>query len=51
VPEIRYIDYYYVTVPDKPGEASRILGALRQEGINLLGISAFPMVRAEPNWI
>jgi hypothetical protein len=50
VPEIRYIDYYYVTVPDKPGEASRILGALRQEGINLLGISAFPMVRAEPNW-
>jgi hypothetical protein len=42
VPEIRYIDYYYVTVLDKPGEASRILGALRQEGINLLGVSAFP---------
>jgi hypothetical protein len=43
VPEkIRYIDYYYVTVPDKPGEASRTLGALQQEGINLLGVSAFP---------
>jgi hypothetical protein len=43
VPEnIRYIDYYYVTVPDKPGEAARTLGALHQQGINLLGVSAFP---------
>jgi len=42
VPEkIRYIDHYYVTVPHKPGEASRVLGALQQERINLLGLSAF----------
>lgn len=40
--EIRRIDYYYVTVPDKPGEGSRILTALRQAGVNLLGVSAFP---------
>src|SRR6266849_10323710 len=40
--EIRCIDYYYVTVPDKPGEGSRILTALHQAGINLLGVSAFP---------
>ena len=40
--EIRAIDYYYVSVPDKPGEGSRILTALRQAGINLLGVSAFP---------
>jgi hypothetical protein len=40
--EIRRIDYYYVTVPDKPGEGSRILTALHQAGINLLGVSAFP---------
>src|SRR5713101_5747414 len=40
--EIRRIDYYYATIPDKPGEASRILSALHQAGINLLGISAFP---------
>ena len=40
--EIRRIDYYYVTVPDKPGEGSRILAALHQAGINLLGVSAFP---------
>src|SRR5437899_10620434 len=40
--EIRRIDYYYATIPDKPGEAARILSALHQAGINLLGISAFP---------
>lgn len=40
--ETRRIDYYYVSVPDKPGEGSRILTALHQAGINLLGISAFP---------
>jgi hypothetical protein len=40
--EIRRIDYYYVTVPDKPGEGSRILTALQQAGVNLLGVSAFP---------
>src|SRR5713101_7400750 len=39
---IRRIDYYYVSVPDKPGEAARILSALHQAGINLLGASAFP---------
>ena len=39
---IRRIDYYYVSVPDKPGEAARILSALHQAGVNLLGVSAFP---------
>ena len=39
---IRRIDYYYATIPDKPGEATRILSALHQAGINLIGISAFP---------
>ena len=40
--EIRPIDYYYASVPDKPAEGSRILTALHQAGINLLGVSAFP---------
>lgn len=40
--EIRRIDYYYVSVPDKPGEGNRILTALHRAGINLLGASAFP---------
>jgi hypothetical protein len=39
---IRRIDYYYVTVPNKPGEAERILSALHPAGVNLLGVSAFP---------
>ena len=40
--EIKRIDYYYASVPDKPGEGARILAALRDAGVNLLGVSAFP---------
>jgi hypothetical protein len=40
--EIRQVDYYYTTVPDKPGEAARILAELHRAGINLLGFSGFP---------
>ena len=39
---IRRIDYHYVSVPDRPGEVARVLGAVRGAGINLLGVSAFP---------
>lgn len=40
--EIRRIDYYDVTVADKPGEAARILSALEQAGVNLIAFSGFP---------
>ncbi len=40
--DIRRVDYYYATVPDKAGEAARVLAALRQAGVNLLAFSAFP---------
>ena len=40
--EIKRIDYYYASVPDKPGEGARILSALRDAGVNLIGVSAFP---------
>jgi hypothetical protein len=40
--EIKRIDYYYVTIPDKPGEGARVLAALQEAGVNLLGVSAFP---------
>ena len=40
--EIKQIDYYYASVPDKPGEGARILAALHDAGVNLLGVSAFP---------
>jgi hypothetical protein len=42
---IRRIDYYYTSVPDKPGEGARILAALNEAGVNLIGVSAFPHAR------
>ena len=40
--DIRRIDYYYMSVPDKPGEGARILAVLHEAGVNLIGASAFP---------
>ena len=39
---IRKVDYAYVTVASKPGEAARILEALRDAKLNLLAFSGFP---------
>jgi prephenate dehydratase len=44
--EIRRADYFYITVPNKPGEGARVLGALRDAGVNLLAFSGFPEGRA-----
>ena len=40
--QIRRVDYFYVEVPDKPGEGVRVLGALKEAGIDLLNFTAFP---------
>ncbi len=42
---IRRVDYYYVMAPDKPGEGARILSALRDAGVSLLAVHAFPSAR------
>ena len=42
---IRIVDYFYTEVPDKPGEAARILGQLRDAGVYLLVFSGFPKGR------
>jgi hypothetical protein len=42
---IRKVDYYYTTTADKPGEGARVLGALRDAGVNLLAFHAFPSAR------
>jgi len=42
---IRKVDYYYITTPDKPGEGARVLSALRDAGVNLLAVHAFPSAR------
>jgi hypothetical protein len=40
---IRGVEYYYVTVPDAPGEGQRILSALQEAGVNLLAYLGFPV--------
>ena len=42
---VRTVDYFYMMVPDKPGEGARILGTLRNAGVNLLAYSGFPSGR------
>lgn len=42
---IQRVEYFYVQVPDKPGEGARALAALRGAGVNLLAYSGFPAGR------
>jgi hypothetical protein len=42
---IRLLDYFYVETSDKPGEGARLLGILRDAGVNLLVFHAFPKAR------
>ena len=42
---IRRVSYYYTMAPDKPGEGARLLGALRDAGVNLRALHAFPSAR------
>ncbi len=39
---VRRVDYFAVSVPNKPGEAARILTALEHAGVSLTGFSGFP---------
>jgi hypothetical protein len=36
------VDYFSLELPDKPGEAFRILGKLKEVGVNLLNCTGFP---------
>ena len=38
----RGVDYWYVTVPDRPGEARKVLSPLKEANVNLLAQLAFP---------
>jgi hypothetical protein len=40
---VRGVEYYYVTIPDAPGEGQRILSALKDSGVNLLALLGFPL--------
>ena len=39
---VQRVEYFYVMVPNKPGEGARYLAALKVAGINLLAFSGFP---------
>ena len=39
---IRRVDYFYVEVPDKPGEGARVLAQIKEAGVNLVSFTAFP---------
>jgi hypothetical protein len=41
--KVRGVEYYYVTVPDAPGEGQRMLSALKKRGVNLLAYLGFPL--------
>lgn len=40
---IQRVQYFYTEVPDKPGEGARVLGVLKDAGVNLLAFSGFPI--------
>ncbi len=40
---VRRVEYQYVVIPDRPGEGVRVLGALKQAGVNLLACLGFPL--------
>src|SRR5438270_674936 len=42
---IRRVSYFYTSIPDKPGEGTRLLDVLRRAGVNLLALHAFPSAR------
>ena len=42
---IRKASYYYTTASDKPGEGARLLQTLRDAGVNLTAMHAFPSAR------
>jgi len=42
---VRKVDYFYIELPNKPGEGAKALAALREAGVNLLAFTGFPCRR------
>jgi hypothetical protein len=43
--QVRRVQYFYITAPDRPGEGARALETLRAANVNLLAFSGFPAGR------
>ncbi|MGD2152335.1 MAG: hypothetical protein PVG79_03650 [Gemmatimonadales bacterium] len=39
---VKKVNYVYVTVPNRAGQGAKVLGELREAGVNLLAYSGFP---------
>ncbi len=39
---VQRVEYFYLQVPNRPGEGARVLAAVQEAGINLLAFSGFP---------
>ena len=42
---VQLVEYFYVQVPDKPGEGAHLFAQLKEAGVNLLAFSGFPKGR------
>ncbi len=42
---LRVVDYFYIGVADKAGEAARVLTYLKDAGVNLIAVNGFPKSR------
>ncbi|MBI4455677.1 MAG: hypothetical protein HY644_07245 [Acidobacteria bacterium] len=42
---VRKVDYFHIETVNKPGEGAKVLGTLRDAGVNLLAFSGFPRGR------
>jgi hypothetical protein len=42
---VRRVEYYYITLSDRPGEGVRALQALKDAGVNLIAVHGFPAAR------
>lgn len=49
---IRKTDYFKIAIPNKPGQAARLLSLLKEAGVNLIAFSGFPRAgRAQIDFI
>jgi hypothetical protein len=45
--QVKKVNYVYLTVPNRAGYGARVLGELREAGVNLLAYSGFPGKRGK----
>jgi len=45
--QVKKVNYVYLTVPNRAGYGARVLGELRDAGVNLLAYSGFPAKRGQ----